>query len=347
MKRIFLFLIFVSTCFAQSQPINPMKKSVYDPANLSQQLAPITSPHFAGTPTAPTATTGTNNTQLATTAFVLSNSSSPSGAIETVQYNNAGAFGGTASFVMSGATVTGWSNSASQLTLAGTVSDGTTDTVRFTSAGRTDTTINAAMGNIGVLGFSTAGVRDWNIFNEGGGLLHFAKNGGPEFFTLSSAGAFKFTQLTSNGFLQTSGSDGTVSVATTSNTVAFGVPVLVSSANLLAQSAAVTSITTVTSPNDGSQHTYQIGVYTNITAISAGTLTVVTTYTDENNVSQTLTHFPMGVTTAGLVGTSGNTDPSFPVATIRVKANTAVVVKTTFSGVSITYDVGATITQIQ
>lgn len=36
--------------------------------------APLDSPAFTGTPTAPTATAGTNTTQLATTAFVLSNS---------------------------------------------------------------------------------------------------------------------------------------------------------------------------------------------------------------------------------------------------------------------------------
>lgn len=36
-------------------------------------LAPLASPAFTGTPTAPTATVGTNTTQLATTAFVLAN----------------------------------------------------------------------------------------------------------------------------------------------------------------------------------------------------------------------------------------------------------------------------------
>ena len=33
-------------------------------------LAPLASPVFTGTPTAPTATVGTNTTQIATTAFV-------------------------------------------------------------------------------------------------------------------------------------------------------------------------------------------------------------------------------------------------------------------------------------
>ena len=48
-------------------------------ANLG--LAPLASPIFTGTPAAPTATAGTNTTQLATTAFVLANNV-PAGAVD-------------------------------------------------------------------------------------------------------------------------------------------------------------------------------------------------------------------------------------------------------------------------
>jgi hypothetical protein len=41
-------------------------------------LAPLASPALTGDPTAPTAAAGTNTTQIATTAFVLANGSSPS-----------------------------------------------------------------------------------------------------------------------------------------------------------------------------------------------------------------------------------------------------------------------------
>jgi len=44
---------------------------------LSNTIATIASPTFTGTPTAPTATVGTNTTQIATTAFVLANSTIP------------------------------------------------------------------------------------------------------------------------------------------------------------------------------------------------------------------------------------------------------------------------------
>jgi hypothetical protein len=42
-------------------------------ANHTHNYAPLASPSFTGTPTAPTAAAGTNNTQLATTAFVMAN----------------------------------------------------------------------------------------------------------------------------------------------------------------------------------------------------------------------------------------------------------------------------------
>lgn len=43
-------------------------------ANLKTGLAPLASPTFTGTPAAPTASAGTNTTQIATTAFVLNSS---------------------------------------------------------------------------------------------------------------------------------------------------------------------------------------------------------------------------------------------------------------------------------
>lgn len=50
--------------------------------NLTNDLAakaPLASPTFTGTPTAPTAAVGTNTTQIATTAFVLANAGSGAG----------------------------------------------------------------------------------------------------------------------------------------------------------------------------------------------------------------------------------------------------------------------------
>jgi trimeric autotransporter adhesin len=115
------------------------------------------------------------------------------------------------------------------------------------------------------------------------------------------------------------------------------------SADLSAQSATVASVVTTTAPNDGSAHQYTVGAYTAITAISAGTLTLTITFTDENSTSRTITYFPMGLTSAGLTSTGFT---AFSPATIRAKANTAITLVSTFTGVSITYDVGGNIQRV-
>lgn len=81
-----------------------------------------------------------------------------------------------------------------------------------------------------------------------------------------------------------------------------------------------------------------IGVYIKITAISAGTLTITVAFHDEANASQTVTLFPMGLTSAGLT-TTGYT--AFAVPGIKCFASTGIIITATFAGVSITYDAGA------
>jgi hypothetical protein len=115
---------------------------------------------------------------------------------------------------------------------------------------------------------------------------------------------------------------------------------VVASGNANAQTAANASVVTYTTANDAVAHTYSVHAYSAITAISAGTLTVQVSFTDENSNAQTLSFFGMGLTSAGLTAT-GFTD--FAPGTIRAKANTAITILTTFTGVSITYDAGGAI----
>ena len=56
--------------------VAPSQNAVFDALALK---APLASPTFTGTPTAPTAPPGTDSTQIATTAFVLANAPSSSG----------------------------------------------------------------------------------------------------------------------------------------------------------------------------------------------------------------------------------------------------------------------------
>lgn len=114
--------------------------------------------------------------------------------------------------------------------------------------------------------------------------------------------------------------------------------------DLTGQTTAVSSVATLTSPNDGNEHTYSVGAYLNITAVTLDVVKVQVAYTDENGTSQTEDLFPTGLTSASLAAI-GN----FPLqtSTIRVNPNTAVTIKsvlTTGTG-SIAYDVGGTLQQ--
>lgn len=116
-------------------------------------------------------------------------------------------------------------------------------------------------------------------------------------------------------------------------------------ADLTAQSAAVASVLAVTSPNDGSAHQYRVGAYINVTALVLDVAQVQCTYTDENSNSVTANFFPQGLTSANIASTGSF---SLPPQDIRVKANTAIRIKTilTTSTGSITYDVGGNITRL-
>lgn len=179
--------------------------------------------------------------------------------------------------------------------------------------------------------------------------------------TLALTGSPTLSGLTTTGtgvLATTAGKTQTFSNTLTFNgtdgsTVAFGAggtvlysgnsPQIVASGNVLAATATNASVATYTTPNDATIHSFEVGGYVNITAISAGTLTVQIAFTDENNAAQTLTYFAMGVTSSGLT-TTGFT--GFAPMYIRAKNNTAITFKTSFTGVSITYDVGGTITSL-
>lgn len=120
-------------------------------------------------------------------------------------------------------------------------------------------------------------------------------------------------------------------------TAGTGVSAIYQNINLTGRTAAVTLFTQNTAALDAGFGTWEVSPYLTTTAISAGTLTIEVDYTDENNAAQTTTLIPMGLTSGNLT-TTGNF--LFPSVTIRVKASTNIVVKTNFTGVSTTYDVG-------
>ncbi|CAB5224756.1 hypothetical protein UFOVP742_1, partial [uncultured Caudovirales phage] len=64
----------VSAAIPNSGQVLQFQGQYWEPASLNLDFAPVNSPAFTGTPTAPTAAAQTNTTQIATTEFVLSNS---------------------------------------------------------------------------------------------------------------------------------------------------------------------------------------------------------------------------------------------------------------------------------
>lgn len=113
--------------------------------------------------------------------------------------------------------------------------------------------------------------------------------------------------------------------------------------DLTGQTTSLTSALSITSPNDGNNHQYTLDNYVTITAITAGTLLLQVTYTDENSTTHTQNLFPSGATSGSLSSVNAFL---FPMVTIRVKPNTAVTTKTTFLGTSVTYDIGGNINLI-
>ena len=94
--------------------------------------APLASPAFTGTPTAPTATVGTNTTQVATTAFVIANAGS-GGAVSSVTAGCGLTISPTTGAVVASTNVTTTNNTA------------TTDTIANTQCGTIITENNAAI----------------------------------------------------------------------------------------------------------------------------------------------------------------------------------------------------------
>jgi hypothetical protein len=173
------------------------------------------------------------------------------------------------------------------------------------------------------------GVGDTTIEEDNGQLFKFG-TGGPQLQGGSSNPGkimvLPTSQSTTTGLVQSA--TGTLTVNTTT------------AANLTAQTAAVT-IATVTPTAAGSD---RVGGYVSVTALATDTSELEVTYTDENSVAQTQLFYPLGASSALISGTGAYVFPSMD---IRVKANTAVTLKTilpTSSG-SITYDAGGTIQQ--
>jgi hypothetical protein len=119
---------------------------------------------------------------------------------------------------------------------------------------------------------------------------------------------------------------------------------VLASNDLTAQSAAVATVTSYAVPGSGSFNTFRVGGYLTVTAVSLDVIQLQVTYTDETSTSRTQSFFVQGTTT-GISVTGAN---GYSPIDIRVKQGTTITVSTilTTGAGSITYDVGASITQL-
>lgn len=112
------------------------------------------------------------------------------------------------------------------------------------------------------------------------------------------------------------------------------------SADATAQAATNNSVATLTTPNDGNSHTYNVGAYLTVTAVTLATVTVSVAWTEDvgGGTARTANFFGEGLTTAA-ISTVGAFP--FPPMTIRAKANTAITIKSTaVITTSVAYNVG-------
>ena len=86
-----------------------------DGTDFVQQVTYLISPELAGTPVAPTASAGTNTTQIATTAFVTSAVSTATGSLGTMSTQNAN------NVAITGGTVAGTTNSSNTFTTGNSI----------------------------------------------------------------------------------------------------------------------------------------------------------------------------------------------------------------------------------
>jgi hypothetical protein len=109
-----------------------------DGTNFVQQVTYLISPELAGTPVAPTASAGTNTTQIATTAFVGTAVSNATGALGTMSTQNANSVAITGGAV-AGVTLSGATASSNTFTTGNSI-QGLLEKATITASAPTSTT---------------------------------------------------------------------------------------------------------------------------------------------------------------------------------------------------------------
>jgi hypothetical protein len=118
---------------------------------------------------------------------------------------------------------------------------------------------------------------------------------------------------------------------------------LTGSADLTGQTGAVT-VTSYAVPGSTTFNTFRVGGYITVTAVSLDVIQLKVTWTDETSTSRSQSFFVQGATT-GIGATGANAYSPIDIRVLKGTTITVATVLTTGTG-SITYDVGANITQL-
>jgi hypothetical protein len=122
--------------------------------------------------------------------------------------------------------------------------------------------------------------------------------------------------------------------------------VVVGQANKTGQTSTLSSLVSLTSPNDGNKHAYLVSGLIKVTAYTSGTITLSVTYTDHGGTSQT-ENVQLNIVGSGGFNNGASSATTFngvPMY-ITTNPNTTITVKTT-GPFSATYDVFATVLQL-
>lgn len=126
-------------------------------------------------------------------------------------------------------------------------------------------------------------------------------------------------------------------------TITSGAVNITGKADLTGQTGAVT-VTTYAVPGSTTFNTFEVGGYITVTAVSLDVIQLKVTWTDETSTSRTQNFFVQGATT-GVSVTGANGYSPIDIRVLKGTTITVATVLTTGTG-SITYDVGALITQL-
>lgn len=189
-------------------------------------------------------------------------------------------------------------------------------------------------------GLKFAGTGYANIIQVGSG------NGTYVFLTSSASGTAGNTP-TMNTVLALGAAGNITNLAGITASGALGVPIVVASGRFTVQTAANASVSTFTV--GAADASFEVSANVNVTAVTVCSFTVTCTYTDETNVSRTLTMGFTQLTGATLLSTITQVTGAGPYESVvyhlRCKASTAITIATTGTFTTVTYNVEGIIKQ--